>query len=160
MRAMLFRVWLVVGLAALSSCSEETTTDAEPKVRPAKLVTVAASTNQRELTFPAVIQSAQSAELTFQIAGEIRELNVLEGTFVEAGDIIARLDQRDARNRLAQSQAEYDNAEAEFQRADRLFSEDAISRVMSAEPVVKSAALGEGMTKTPFRYFKTSPEII
>ena len=128
MRAIRFSDVLVVGLVALSSCSEGASTEAEPKVRPAKLVIVEASTNQRELTFPAVIQSAQSAELTFQIAGEIRELNVLEGTFVEAGDIIARLDQRDARNRLSQSQAEYDNAEAEFQRADRLFSEDAISR--------------------------------
>lgn len=118
----------VIGLVVLAGCSAAEDTVTQQEVRPAKLVTVQAATNQRELTFPAFIQAAQSAELTFQIAGEIRELNVLEGSVVQEGDVIARLDQRDARNRLAQAQAEFDNAEAEFQRADRLYSEDAISR--------------------------------
>lgn len=118
----------VMALVVLTGCSAAEDTVPRQEVRPAKLVTVEAATNQRELTFPAVIQAAQSAELTFQIAGEIRELNVLEGSEIQEGDVIARLDQRDARNRLAQAQAEYDNAEAEFQRADRLYSEDAISR--------------------------------
>lgn len=154
-------VFLIGGIVLLAACSDADSTDATPKVRPAKLVTVEASSNQRELTFPAVIQSAQSAELTFQIAGEIRELNVLEGTFVNQGDVIARLDQRDARNRLAQSQAEFDNAEAEFQRADRLYSEDAISRsvldtrrtqrdVASASLDTAQKALSDTVLRAPF----------
>lgn len=116
------------GLLILVGCSGGEDAVTTEKIRPAKLVTVEAASIQRELTFPAVIEAAQSAELTFQIAGEIRELNVLEGDPVEEGDVIARLDQRDARNRLAQAQAEYDNAEAEFKRAERLFAEDAIAR--------------------------------
>lgn len=119
-----------VALTALAGCSgsSDTSADQPPTPRPAKLVEVEAATNQRDLSFPAVIQAAQTAELTFQVAGEIREINVLEGDEVSAGKIVAKLDQRDALNRLAQAKAEFDNATTEFERAERLAAEDAISR--------------------------------
>ena len=41
---------------------------------------------------------------------------------------MAKLDQRDALNRLSQAKAEFDNATSEFERAERLAAEDAISR--------------------------------
>ena len=119
-----------VALTALAGCSgsSDTSADQPPTSRPAKLVEVEAATNQRDLSFPAVIRAAQTAELTFQVAGEIREINVLEGDEVSAGKIVAKLDQRDALNRLAQAKAEFDNATTEFERAERLAAEDAISR--------------------------------
>lgn len=115
-------------LLVLSACADGEAPTVVDTVRPAKLITVEAASLERELTFPAVIQAARSAELTFQVAGEIRELNVLEGDVVQAGDVIATLDQRDARNRLAQAEAEYENAVVEFERAERLFEQDAIAR--------------------------------
>ena len=117
-------------LMALAGCSGGTdpNSDQPPAPRPAKLVEVEAATNQRDLSFPAVIRAAQSAELTFQVAGEIREINVLEGDEVPAGTVVAKLDQRDALNLLAQAKAEYDNATTEYERAERLAAQDAISR--------------------------------
>lgn len=123
------RARLALGVVAiLAACADSETPTAIDTVRPAKLITVQAASLERELSFPAVIQAARSAELTFQVAGEIRELNVLEGDIVEEGDVIATLDQRDARNRLAQAEAEFENAEVEFERAERLFEQDAIAR--------------------------------
>jgi len=120
----------LVATVLIVGCSDngESETSAAPKIRPAKLVTVEASSNQRDLSFPAIIQAAQTAELTFQTSGEIREINVLEGDPVTAGTVVAKLDQRDALNRLAQVQAEFDNAKTEFERAERLAIEDAIAR--------------------------------
>ncbi|MEL6858358.1 MAG: efflux RND transporter periplasmic adaptor subunit [Pseudomonadota bacterium] len=117
-------------LMPLAGCSGNTDTsaDAPPITRPAKLIEVEAASNQRDLSFPAVIRAAQSAELTFQVAGEIREVNVLEGDEVIEGTVVAKLDQRDALNRLAQAKAEFDNATTEFERAERLAAQDAISR--------------------------------
>lgn len=122
-------VILALSLVTLAGCSGDTTPVEEPtKVRPAKLAVVTQSTSQRNLTFPAVIRAIESAELTFQVAGEIRELNVLEGQIVQRGDVIARLDDRNTQNQVAQAQAEYDNALAELERAERLSAQDAISR--------------------------------
>ena len=112
----------------LGACGSNQDAPEREVIRPAKLATVSADTRSRTLTFPAVIRAAQSAELTFQRAGEIRELLVLEGATVEEGDIIARLDQRDVRNQLAQAQAEFENAQAEYNRAENLAAQDAISR--------------------------------
>ena len=114
---------LITGCSAPDSEATETVTE-----RPAKLIVATRATTQRDLTFPAVIRAIESAELTFQIAGEIQELNVLEGQVVERGTVIARLDNRNNQNQVAQAQAEYDNALAEFERAERLAAEDAISR--------------------------------
>ncbi|MEM1433132.1 MAG: efflux RND transporter periplasmic adaptor subunit [Pseudomonadota bacterium] len=123
-----WHVSLLLGALALSACGAEPEAPAPEYVRPARLYEVLAATSTRSITFPAVIQSARTAELTFQTQGEVVELTVLEGQEVAEGHIIARLDQRDVRNSLAQAQAEFANAEAEFRRAERLIAEEAISR--------------------------------
>ena len=151
----------VAAISLLAACSSSENAQSTEKVRPAKLITVKAASIQRELSFPAVIEASQSAELTFQIAGEIRELNVLEGDNVQRGAVIAKLDQRDAQNRLAQAKAEFDNAEAEFQRAERLFAQDAIARsvldtrrtqrdVARASLATSQKALSDTVLRAPF----------
>lgn len=138
---------LIFGLATVSSmalagCSGPEA-DIDPVVveRPAKLIVATRATTERNLTFPAVIRAIESAELTFQIAGEIQELNVLEGQVVERGTVIARLDNRNNLNQVAQAQAEFDNALAEFERAERLAAEDAISRsVLETRRTTKDVA--------------------
>jgi len=128
MKSSAFAVILLSTLA-VSACSGAPDDQAAlPSARPAKLAVATQASSQRDLSFPAVIRAIESADLTFQVAGEIRELNVLEGQVVARGDVIARLDNRNNLNQVAQAQAEYDNAQAEFERAERLFAEDAISR--------------------------------
>ena len=157
---------VTIGLITLAGCSagEASDTNSATKPRPAKMIQVEAASNQRDLSFPAFVRSARSAELTFQVAGEIREINVLEGDDVEAGFVIARLDQRDALNRRAQSEAEYENAKAEYERAERLAAEDAISRsvlesrrtqrdVARASLDSAQKAVGDTILKTPFSGF-------
>lgn len=152
---------VVLCLAAFQGCSEKEAVSAVEKIRPAKLITVKAASAARKLTFPAIIQASRSTELTFQIAGEISELHVLEGDRVQRGDVIAQLNQRDASNRLAQAQAEFDNAEAEYQRAERLFAQDAISRsvldsrrtqreVVRVSLATSVKALDDTILKAPF----------
>lgn len=119
---------VVFTTALLFGCDDAPDSDEKLFVRPAKIITVSAASNQRELTFPAVVRAAQSAELTFQVTGEIRELNFVESDDVSAGDVIAKLDQRNATNSVAQARAEFRNAEAEYARARRLVERDAISQ--------------------------------
>jgi len=111
-----------------TGCSDEEQASATPKVRPAKLVSVQAASNQRDLTFPAIIRAAQSAELTFQVSGEVRKLDVIEGMEVEEGTMISQLDQSNALNRLAQAQAEYENTQAEYKRAEQLVNKGGVSQ--------------------------------
>lgn len=123
------RICLLCSTAAvLGACGEAPAEEAPERMRPVKIVEVAAASDARTLTFPAVVRASQSAELTFQVPGEIRELNILEGQEIGEGVLIAKLDQRNAQNNLDRARAEYRNAEAEYQRAERLVRQDAISR--------------------------------
>ncbi len=127
-----YRLVLELSLVAVSlilcGCGSPTETQPAPTVRPAKLYTVSAASTSRDVSFPAVVRAAQATELTFQVAGEVIELNALEGQEVAEGFVLARLDQRDARNALAQARAQFSNAKSEFERAERLIADEAISR--------------------------------
>ena len=124
-RGKLSAALLLLGAAACAGEAETTPVD---QVRPARLVTTEAASNSRTLELPAVVRSARSSQLTFQVGGQVSELLVLEGQEVVQGDVIARLDDRDYRNNVATARAQYENAEAEYQRARRLAAQDAISR--------------------------------
>ncbi len=114
--------------AAAVSCAPEEAAAPEPEPRPVRVFTVRSAANERVMSFPAVIEAGRSAELTFQVPGTITELDIFEGQLVLAGQTLAALDDRDARNRLAQAEAEFGRTEAEYERAERLAEADAISR--------------------------------
>lgn len=111
-------------ISACSGGGEETETPA----RPVKLIEVSTSDDIRMQNLPAVIEATRSSDLTFEISGTLQELLVREGDTVRQGQVIARLDPRTFQNDLATAQAEFNNAEAEYQRAARLVAEDAIAQ--------------------------------
>ncbi len=127
MRFSLFAAAVFVS-ATLAACSRSEPITETKVVRPAKLHTVQTGVSNRILNFPAVIEAEQSSELTFQVAGQITSIRVLEAEPVKKGQIIATVEERDYQNSLTQAQVEYQNADTEYQRAKRLYDQDAISR--------------------------------
>ena len=96
--------------------------------RPVKLLTLERASSQTSNSLPAVVRSVRNTDLAFQVGGQITEWNVIDGARFQRGDVIARLDARSFQAALAQAEAQYTNAESEYQRSLRLIEEDAISR--------------------------------
>ncbi|MEO1659292.1 MAG: efflux RND transporter periplasmic adaptor subunit, partial [Pseudomonadota bacterium] len=119
---------LVMATALLAACSPEPEAEPSRAIRPVKTFTVVPSTGFQTLRLPAVIGATDSSLLAFQVSGELLELPVQEGDQVVAGDVLASLDPRAFRNAVVSAQATFDNAETEFNRAERLLREDAIAR--------------------------------
>lgn len=113
---------------SIAGCSEEAVEQAEPVVRPAKLIEVTIGANEKQVSFPAIIDASATAELTFEVGGTLTELLVTEGQAVAQNDIIARLDRRSYKNDLDAAQSQLDNAQAEYVRARNLIEENAIAR--------------------------------
>ena len=112
---------------AFGGCSDEPAAPVEVPVRPAKLVEVSAQDNRITVSLPAVFEASASAEIAFQSAGRVESISVREGDAIAANAEIARLDQREARNDVATAQARYESARSEFERADRIVADGAIS---------------------------------
>jgi len=147
--------------AALAACSPQAEEAPAPVVRPVKLATVEATSNRFPLSYPAVIEAAQSSVLTFQVSGLLQELPVNDGAQISKGDLIAKLDQRDFQTNYNSAKAQYDTAESEYRRARRLVEENAISRSvleqrLSARDVALAAfetaekALEDSELRAPF----------
>ncbi len=100
----------------------------EPKVRPVKLITLSGASDLQLARYPAVLDAAQLSELSFQVGGLVAEIAVVDSQKVQAGDVIASLDQRDFQSQVTSARAQFENAEEEYQRAVRLSQADAIAR--------------------------------
>lgn len=123
------RFAVLFGAAALLvSCSGGG--DEEPEaVRPAKLFVVQDSKNRLDVSFPAIIEASQSSMMAFQVSGRVDSFPVREGQRVRRGAVIARLGQRRYRNAVNAAQADYANAQSEYQSAEALLREDAIAKI-------------------------------
>ncbi|MDW4497185.1 efflux RND transporter periplasmic adaptor subunit [Sulfitobacter sp. D35] len=102
-------VWIGVWLAILAPAAW-----AQDTVRPAKVFTVEQSASEIRRSYPAIVLPSREVELSFQVSGRVTELPVRAATQVSEGDVIAQLDPRDFRNKIAQLQSQIEQAEAEL----------------------------------------------
>lgn len=119
----IFVLFLLTACGSESSSPEKKT---ESVARPAKLIEIGQTKGDDYLNYPAVIKSQQLSTLSFEVAGVVKEVLVVEAQKVKQGEVLARLDQRDLQTKLKSARAQFNNAEEEYQRAVRLIKEDAI----------------------------------
>ncbi|MEM6536459.1 MAG: efflux RND transporter periplasmic adaptor subunit [Pseudomonadota bacterium] len=122
------RFALLTMMAGLSACGEPVEETAAKAVRPAKLIEISESVGVRTLRLPAVVGAASTSDLAFQVSGQMLALDIEEGQFVEKGRVLAGLDQRSFLNDVASARAQFDNAQIEFERAEKLVAADAIAQ--------------------------------
>ncbi|MBV1891869.1 MAG: efflux RND transporter periplasmic adaptor subunit [Gammaproteobacteria bacterium] len=158
---------LVSLLFLLGACSFENNSNHVQLVewvRPVKLITVGQENQSQEISFPAVIQSPQLTVMSFEVGGVIKEINAVEGSRVQKGEVLARLDQRNLQAKLNSARAQFKHADTEYQRALRLIKADAISRsileqreyqydVSKSQLKTASKALEDSILVAPFSGF-------
>ena len=123
------RAWIWAACFALAGCDDPEAPAPAP-VRPAKLMEVASTENVKTVSLPALIEASATTELGFQVPGLVAAIAVQEGRRVAKDDEIARLDRRELESELATAKANHEAAEADFQRAERLIVEGAISQAV------------------------------
>ncbi len=121
-------VFLTTLIFAASCGREDAEQVREPTIRPVKLITLSGASDLQLARYPAVLDAAQLSELSFQVGGLVAKIAVVDSQKVQAGDVIASLDQRDFQSQVTSARAQFENAEEEYQRAVRLSQADAIAR--------------------------------
>lgn len=111
-------------LLALVSCQEAPVVQEFP--RPVKVMTVEdLSSITKE--FAGVVESYNNSYLTFRVGGTINKLNVVEGSRVKTGEIIAELDTRDIVLELNAREIAFATAKSQLERNERLLAKEAVS---------------------------------
>ena len=115
------RWWLPPLILLLAGAAAATLIVSKPKPKPVTVAerawlvaaeTVAARRYRPGVTLYGRIESLWSSQLTAGVAADVREVAVVEGDRVAKGQVLVRLDDRDARLQLLQREAELRQAEA------------------------------------------------
>ncbi len=157
----LLSVPVLAGLL-LVGCSEPPPADVAPTVRPVKVLKLVGTDGSFTREFPGQVRAAQRAELSFEVAGTLKELPVREGQLLEEGDLVGALDDRDFASSLKSAQAEFNNALANFRRGSALVKDGNISKtdfdtlksrrdVTSANLAKAEKAVSDTRLLAPFR---------
>lgn len=128
---MINRGALLAALLVLAGCADEPVEEAP--LRPVRTLTVEPSGAADERELPGRLEAVANRRLSFRVGGQLASHAVSVGDTVEAGQLLASLEatdlrlQRDrARSALAGVEAAAANAEAEWQRARRLYEAGSI----------------------------------
>jgi len=78
--------------------------------RPVKLMTLQSANATALRQFPARVEATTRSNLSFRMAGELLELNVSPGQRVSEGEVLARIDNRNAQSELDSARSRLDIA--------------------------------------------------
>ena len=121
-------------VASLSACKAETAAD-EEVVRPVKVAILAPASSGRVLTYSGVVRARVESAVGFRVSGKIVERRVNIGDRLDAGQVIARLDDTDlklaegsAKSTLNAARTRRDVASINLERAKPLLPKGFISK--------------------------------
>ncbi|WP_346993643.1 efflux RND transporter periplasmic adaptor subunit [Alteromonas gracilis] len=117
----------IVALCGLSACEDA---PAPPKAVSSTPVTLYKVQHSDETIakFPGQVEAAEYSNLSFRVGGKLQELLVKAGEEVTENQLIARLDDRDAKAQLANAQSQFDVTSAMFKRMEASVEKGAVSR--------------------------------
>jgi RND family efflux transporter MFP subunit len=144
---------------ALAGCGTEPP-PTDPVIRPIKMLTIG-SDLMGVRQYPGRIRAGQQADMAFEVHGRIMEFVFKEGSTVEKGEVLARLDPRDYQNQLEQAQALDKHARTQLGRIELAHRTRAVSdqdlsdakaavEVAEAEVRIKQKAVEDTELRAPF----------
>ena len=102
-----------------TACDQKAPT-VESAPRMVKVAQVTAVGNTQQRTFPARIESGDSTELSFKRGGQVESLDIRQGASVAQGQTLARLNAREAQQRVNERQTAATLAQRQFDRFQTL----------------------------------------
>ena len=121
MKAYRLTTWLLTCLIlvfGLQNCSEKKEEAKEQLVRGLRAYKVAAKAESRIRRFPSILQPADVSVLSFEIAGQLKAINLQAGQKVQLGDLLAEIDPRSLQAQVEQASAGVQQAEAQVANAE------------------------------------------
>jgi RND family efflux transporter MFP subunit len=156
-----FVVVLLSASLVIAACGPKEVAERPEVARPVKMITVGVNAGGETLEVPGSVFAAQSADLAFEVSGQMEARMVDEGQFVKAGDVVAKLDARDYVAQRNRAKAQRDTAKSDYDRYAEAFKGNAVTAqdvsrskghldVTEADLEVAEKALDETQLRAPF----------
>ena len=114
-------LWIPAILLLLGGCdgnsgSTPATNDEKP-IRPARMMTLETPSDLASRRFSGRVEPAETTTLSFRVPGQIETLNADVGDEVSEGDTLGKLDQRDFRLQVRETESQLDSVRATLEEA-------------------------------------------
>src|SRR5690554_6037620 len=90
----------IVGILGLNAGCANQSTEQRSEMRYVKLASVETASALGERSFNAVIEENRKSSVAFRVGGTVEKIYFEEGDFVEEGELLVQLDQRDYQTHL------------------------------------------------------------
>ncbi len=121
---LLYSAFLVV---FITGCGSEEAPKKE-MIRPVKAMIVGSISDLAGQGYPAVTKPLQESEISFRVGGPLLKMNVVEGTHVNKGELVAEIDPRDYILAEQSARARYEQTKAEAERYERLWQKGSVAK--------------------------------
>ncbi len=105
---------LLATLAFLVAACEEEKVEVMENIRAIKTITVSERGSGQLRRFPGVVEAVDTSSISFEVAGNTREVNVNVGDRVEKGQVLATLDDKTFQLNVEAAEAEVGKAKAQL----------------------------------------------
>ena len=112
----------------IAGCGGDEPEKESPIVQPIKMMEVTSQSMGRRLEYPGRVSPVVESELSFEVPGRISYFPVKEGQWLEEGEVIARVDDRNYRAEVTSFQARLKAAQADYDRFSELLAIGAVSQ--------------------------------
>lgn len=133
--------FLIISLLAtilLSGCSAEELENTQLQApRYVKLATVTQVPDVDEFTFPAVVSAVKTVDLSFEISGRLTQTNLVTGSDISKGTLLATIDQAPFIRGVDESKTRFEQAKRELKRIEQMFTQNLVAQ--SALDAAKTA---------------------
>ncbi|OOE44291.1 efflux transporter periplasmic adaptor subunit [Salinivibrio kushneri] len=140
---------------SLAGCGEpKVSAPSETPPRPAKLLAVVTNEDGLARQFPAQVEADDKALLSFRVSGVIESMPIKAGMDVAKGQVLAALDSQQYQLQLDKARAQYQLAQVQFNRAERLHNNKVIAeqRFDEARSALSEAAASLEQAQTNLNY--------
>jgi len=105
----------------------------EEAASPVRLARIEAGTAEDLYRTPAELRFARDVKVLTRVSGRVQELAVADGAQVSRGDVLVRFEDEDARADLEAARERLSEAQAQFERADKLVQQGQLASAALAE---------------------------
>ena len=126
---MLKLLFLLCAMLSVVACVErDVQQPVEQNVRPARIYLVEDTARALQHTFVGRVEANQSVDVTFEVAGPLQSLPILEGQEVQKGGLVAALDPTDFELAVQEAQVQLQLAKQDLERKQQVLKQKSIAR--------------------------------
>lgn len=122
------RILILVLLLGLQACSEPVQEVKEQAPKVVQLFTADIVNVTSEYEFPATVSAVKDVDLKFEVSGRLVFADLVEGSTVAKGQVLARIDPAPFERRVAEAQIRYDDAVRDLARIKEVFDKNVASQ--------------------------------